>query len=91
MKSTLTIRLELSEQAARALRRSVSGQGGFQSLLRALQGQLTAGNVLTLTPILAGRIARYVRNYGQGGFQGRLGPVLKELAQLAKALEPMAA
>jgi hypothetical protein len=36
-------------------------------------------------------LARYVQNYGQGGFQGRLDTVLVELTALAKALEPMAA
>lgn len=91
MRATLTLRLELGVGAAARLRRPVRGQGGFQNLLRTLQAQLTENNVLTLTPTLAGRIARYVRNYGDGGFQGRLGPVLAELSQLAKALEPMAA
>ena len=50
-----------------------------------------AGNTLVLTPTLAGRIACYVQNYGQGGFQGRLKPVLHELAEPAKILEPLVA
>jgi hypothetical protein len=48
-------------------------------------------NTLVLTPDLVAKIARYVQNYGQGGFQGRLDTVLTELTALAKALEPMAA
>ena len=87
----LTIRVELTDEAARALRRPVRGQGGFQTLLRTLQSRLTEGNVLTLTPAVAGRIARYVHDYGQGGFQGRLGPVLDQLVLLARTLEPLAA
>ena len=91
MNATLTVRLELTHAAANKLRRPIRGEGGFQNLLRTLQSKLTDGDVLTLTPVLAGRIARYVHSYGQGGFQGRLDPVLTELTELAKALEPMAA
>jgi hypothetical protein len=92
MKATLTVRVELSPNALQALSREVNGSGGFQSLLRALQRQVeNGGNTLVLTPDLVGKIARYVQNYGQGGFQGRLDGVLAELTQLAKALEPMAA
>jgi hypothetical protein len=91
MKATLTLRLELSQEAANLLRRPIRGEGGFQNLLRTLQAKLTDDNVLTLTPTLAGRVARYVHSYGQGGFQGRLDPILTQLTELARALEPMAA
>ena len=90
MQTRLTIRLELGPEAISALRRPVNGEGGFQSLLRALQQQLT-GNDLVLTPDLIEKIARYVDRYGHGGFQGRLDTVLAELKQLALALRPMAA
>ena len=90
MDSRLTIRLELGPEAVAALRREVNGEGGFQSLLRALQRQLK-GNELTLTPDLVEKIARYVDRYGQGGFQGRLDTVLAALKQLALVLRPMAA
>jgi hypothetical protein len=46
---------------------------------------------LILTPDLLERIARYVKSYGRGGFQGRLDAVLKQLTKLARVLEPMAA
>lgn len=91
MASSLTIHLVLSPATAAALRRPVNGTGGFQSLLRTLQAQLAPDNILTLTPDLAGRIAKYVHSYGGGGFQGRLDTVLEELTELARALRPMAA
>jgi hypothetical protein len=69
----------------------VNGQGGFQSLLRILQGRIQNGNELVLTPDLAARIARYVQKYGSGGFQGRLDAALEVLTELARALRPMAA
>jgi hypothetical protein len=88
---TLTIRIELSPDAHERLMRPIAGQGGFQSLLRSLQGATSTGGVLILTPDDVQRIARYVHSYGGGGFQGRLDAVLKELTLLARALEPMAA
>ena len=91
MKARFLVHLELGADALEALRRPVNGSGGFQSLLRQLQNQIGPGEVLVLTPDSVERIARYVARYGQGGFQGRLDTVLAELANLAKALEPMAA
>ena len=91
MRPTLTIRLELPESAIEALQRPVRGSGGFQTLLRQLQAELRDDHVLVLTPDLVSRIARYVHDYGRGGFQGRLDGVLIALTELAKALEPMAA
>lgn len=91
MASSLTIHLSLTASAAEVLRRPVNGVGGFQSLLRSLQASLSREDVLTLSPELAGRVATYVKNYGGGGFQGRLDAVLTELTSLANALRPMAA
>jgi hypothetical protein len=90
VKTTLTVRVELNDEALQGLNRAVKGSAGFQSLLRMLQNQL-AGNTLVLTPELVVKIARYVQNYGKGGFQGRLDGVLVALTQLARALEPLAA
>jgi len=87
---TLTIRIELSADTLEKLARPVVGQGGFQSLIRQIQRQVD-GNVLVLTPTLIERIAQYVHAYGNGGFQGRLDAVLRELATLARVLEPIAA
>lgn len=91
MKAALSIRIVLSSEAIAKLRLPVNGQGGFQSLLRSIQGSLGESNELVLTAAQAGRIARYVNKYGGGGFQGRLSFVLDELRALAKLLEPMAA
>jgi phytoene dehydrogenase-like protein len=87
----ISIRIELNSAARAALMRSVAGEGGFQSLLRGLQAKLTAEGVLVLTTADVERIARYVRSYGGGGFQGRLNAILEDLSKLASALEPMAA
>lgn len=60
------------------LSKPVNGQGGFQSLLKELRGNLH-GNVLTLTPSLRERIQRYIENYGDGGFERRLGGIAAPL------------
>lgn len=86
----VTVTIELPDDALEALRRPVVGQGGFQSLLRELQDRVGTGSVLTLTPDLIARIVRYVQDYGQGGFQGRLDTVLAELGGLARSLQPLA-
>ena len=90
MSATLSVRIVLSVEAVERLRRSVKGQGGFQSFLRSLQRNLD-GRELTLTPSDVRRIASYVERYGDGGFQGRLAFVLDELRELARVLRPMAA
>lgn len=87
----ITIRIELSRDARERLMKPVAGKGGFQSFLRSLQRSTSADGILTLAPADVQRIARYVQNYGEGGFQGRLDAVLTELTLLARALESMAA
>ena len=86
----VTVTIELSDDALEALRRPVRGEGGFQSLLRSFQDRIGTGSALTLTPDLIERIVRYVQDYGQGGFQGRLDTVLAELGGLARSLQPLA-
>ena len=84
-----TITFKLPPDAAEALGRPVVGQGGgFQSLLRQLQSLLKDGD-LTLTPDLIAKMVRYVQDYGQGGFQGRLDAVLEELKKLSQVLRPL--
>lgn len=34
-------------------------------------------------------MVRYVQDYGQGGFQGRLDAVLEELKKLSEVLRPL--
>ena len=86
-----SIRIELGPDALAALRKPIAGQGGFQSLLRPLQAQVADANIVVLTPEMVDRVGRYVREYGKGGFQGRLDTVLGELRKLARALQPLAA
>lgn len=89
--NALSIRIVLDSEAVQALTRPVVGSGGFQSLLRRLQQGLGPDGTLTLGPEDVSTISRYVHDYGQGGFQGRLDLVLRELTSLARALRPMAA
>lgn len=84
----VTLRFALTPATVDALNRPVVGQGGFQGLLRQVQ-DLLSGNELTLTPELVGKIVRYVQDYGQGGFQGRLDLILHELKSLGAALRPL--
>jgi hypothetical protein len=91
MTATLSIRVALAPAAIAKLQRPVNGKGGFQNLLRQLQGRVQNENELVLTPALAARVAHYVQRYGSGGFQGRLDSLLVVLTELAKALRPMAA
>jgi hypothetical protein len=84
-----SVRIELAPPAVEALSRPVNGSGGFQSLLREIQRRLDDRTILVLDAALVERIARYVEQSGEGGFQGRLEYVLDELRGLAAALRPM--
>jgi hypothetical protein len=83
-----TLTIQLSAEAAGALLRPVVGDGGFQSLLRQLQASLD-DDKLTLTSDLIAKMVRYVRDYGQVGFQGRPDAVLGELKKLSEVLRPL--
>ena len=65
--------LTLTTSGAEALARPVRGSGGFQTLLRCLQQARRNGNIILIDGELAERISRYVADYGNGGFQARLG------------------
>lgn len=64
------MRISLDAATADRLRKPVRGQGGFQSLLRRLQGQLH-GRLLTVTAADYEKLVRYSTAYGGGGWQGR--------------------
>lgn len=77
--------ISLTQEEIDRLQRPIHGVGGFQSLLERLQARLRGSNLeLTLEDVE--RIGRYVNEYGEGGFQGRLEGVLTELRRLANSL-----
>ena len=80
-----SLHLQLTEEQVEFLRRPVRGQGGYQSLLARLQSQLR-GNCLTLTPTDCEKVVRYSRDYGQGGFQSRLQPIVPIVQQAEEYL-----
>lgn len=66
-------KIQLTPEEIEILRRPVNGEGGFQGLLRGLQGNLDRRTgVLTVTQEQFDRIIRYTSKYGWGGFEGRL-------------------
>lgn len=76
---------ELNEHESEALMRKVNGEGGFQSLLRALQrGFDRRSGTLTVTAEQIERINRYTQQYGAGGFEDRLDGVRRNLPKLLK-------
>ena len=78
--------IDLNPDEAERLSRLIRGQGGFQSLLRRLQAQLTDDSQMVLGLADVRRIVRYQARYGTGGFQGRLEAVISALSRLAQAL-----
>lgn len=82
----MRIIISLNNNEINFLQKELHGAGGFQALIARLQTKLR-GSELELELEDVERIARYVRQYGQGGFQGRLDGVLTEIESLAKALK----
>ena len=81
----MRIIISLSREEILDLNKPLSGQGGFQSLIAVLQLKLRDTELeLNIDDIEL--IARYVRKYGKGGFQGRLDGVFRAIDQLAHAL-----
>lgn len=64
------MQVQLSSSAAARLDRPVSGNGGFQQLLRKLQLQRDGGQLVLDDGDLE-RLQRYSYAYGSGGFQDR--------------------
>ena len=77
---TSEIAMELTADQIGFLERPVRGQGGYQSLLRRLRGNLS-GSLLRLTRSDCEKVVRYSRRYGEGGFQTRL----RSIVQLAES------
>lgn len=77
----------LNDEEAALVRKDIKGKGGHQSLLKKLQDKLKKDNTLELTPTEIERVLRYGMNYGQGGFQGRLGAVAGALKRVSSAIQ----
>lgn len=75
-------RVQVTESDFAALDRPVRGEGGFQNLLRRIRaGYDPATGTLEISAPDAKRVMRYSADYGGGGFQERLGPLVATLAQ----------
>ncbi|MCW8137960.1 MAG: hypothetical protein KIT58_03555 [Planctomycetota bacterium] len=61
----------LSDEDLEILSRAVVGEGGFQTLLRRLQGSITGRELIVDEDTLA-MMSRYAESYGVGGWQERL-------------------
>lgn len=77
-RSDLPIVIDLLPEELTWLRRPISGQGGFQSLLRRIQNQIS-DEKLVLNESDAERLIRYASQYGGGGFQARLGRIVDQV------------
>ena len=77
----LTVFLHDRERAL--LMRPVRGEGGWNSLLRELQGKLGRRGRMNLDSREIQRIRNYAEHHGVGGFQSRLAPVLEAIRREA--------
>ena len=67
-----TLQFIFTAEEADALNVPANGQGGFQSLIRDLQGRYDpAARTIDMTDALIGKVVRYL-SYKPGGFEGRL-------------------
>lgn len=64
------MQIQLTDKAVAQIRRAVRGKGGFQSLLRRLQPNVS-GNTLEVSDADLEKLSRYSSAYGRGGFQSR--------------------
>lgn len=89
------VAIELTAEGCRKLLRRIEGNGGHQSLLRKLGKQIHRYRILPADPIKlrlvcvkedVERIIRYRKNYGGGGFQGRLDEPCRALLDLGDAV-----
>jgi hypothetical protein len=83
------VEVQLTRADLELLMRPVAGQGGWQSLLRKLQKQIS-GNTLTLTEDDSRRILRYILSYGSGGWQDRLAAIAGSPASRRKVRKAVA-
>ena len=77
-RATLTIKLTDLEKEY--LLKPVTGAGGWQSSLRAIQRKIV-NNTLSLTADEVDKIVKQAQSYGQGGFQDRLNMVIAAISR----------
>lgn len=71
-----SLTIMLTEEDAQWLSKPIVGNGGFQRLLRYWNAHRLGKCILLDDPVWIARSAKYVVNdYGNGGFQRRLGKV----------------
>lgn len=68
----------LSSEDIEPILKEVSGQGGFQDLLRKLQKQIENHSIY-LEDSDIDRMIRYSKEYGVGGFQNRMKKLIEKL------------
>jgi hypothetical protein len=82
-----TINLVLSDEDLAELKKPVIGQGGFQDLLRRLQGYIVLDSDKIEIPISElETLTRYADSYGKGGFQGRLKSLADAIMEIKDAV-----
>lgn len=73
----------LSPEDIKPILKEVSGQGGFQDLIRKLQSQYSSeDHSIFLESEDINKMIRYLHKYGQGGFQDRI----KKLIEIIKRI-----
>lgn len=78
------ILIQIDHETAERIRKPIIGVGGFQDLLKLLQDHLK-GQALEIPGLDVGRrIVRYARQYGRGGFEGRLEKIADEIEERTK-------
>lgn len=79
----MNIIIELEENERNLIQKSVSGSGGWQSLIKKLQGNISE-NKISLSDEDIAKIIKYQRQYGYGGFENRLRPLIDRLKPLTE-------
>jgi site-specific DNA-methyltransferase (adenine-specific) len=69
------------------LMKEANGTGGYQSFIRKLQNQYSQQDgLIVLEKADVEKIPRYVNNYGPGGFQDRLLPLMEKIEEIQEML-----
>jgi len=74
-----SMNIQLTPREVTLYSRPVRGRGGYQTLLRRIQQQISSQGVLDISDADLGKLIRYSFQYGEGGFQDRSEPTAKKL------------